>query len=363
MRLATAILAAFLLIAAGPIGADAARLGLGFDDGFTARGTPAWAEADELGVETVRIDARWNEIAPTAPRRARQPSDAAYRWDAVDAAVETAAGNGRAVLLSIGGTPQWARADRGRGGRPDDPAFLPRRAAWKSFVVAIATRYSGTVDPDGPGPRGVLPRIELFEIWPTPNRTSALRPQRRGSRLIGVALYKRIYRDAASMLATVGTRRGYAVTAISGGVAVAEGADDTDPSTFLASMGRARLRPDDVGLRLAPPGGAPSAAPAGFAPSAISAIAATVDRTWRTSQPGFWLIDYGVGSGPAAQGIDEAVQANAVQTLLAAALDPRVRYAEWRLLQDPSGADGTGLRAADGRPKAAWSTWLATRAG
>lgn len=357
--LLTAIIAAASVFVVHPPGASAARLALNADQAFIARGTPAWAEATELGIDTVRIDVRWNAVAASPPRRPRQPTDPAYTWTAVDAAVEAGAQQGRAVLLSIGGTPDWARADRGRGGSPGDTAFLPRRAAWRSFVVAVATRYSGTIDPDGDGPRGVLPRVELVEVWPAPNRSSNLRPQRRGKRLVGVALYKRLHKDAAAMLARVGAARGYAITVISGGVATARDASDTEPLAFLSSMARARLRPSEVGLRLAPPDDAPSRIPAGFAPGSLPEILSVIDGAWRGEQPGLWLIDYGLTSGPAGSGADEAIQAAGVNALLSAAGNPRVRYAEWRVLQDASGADGPGLRAADGRPKAAWFAWLA----
>lgn len=357
--LLTAIVAAASVFVAFTPDARAARVALQIDDGFLARGATAWNEATDLGVDTVRVDLRWNLVAPTAPRRPRQPSDPAYVWSGIDAAVESSTAQGRAVILSIGGTPDWARADRGRGGSPGDPAFLPRRAAWRSFVVAVATRYSGAIDPDGNGPRGVLPRVELIEVWPAPNRSSNLRPQRRGKRLVSVALYKRLHTNAAAMLAKVANARGYEITVISGGVATARDASDTDPLAFLSSMGRARLRPSEVGLRLAPPDDAPARLPAAYALTNLSGILGAVDGAWRGAQPGVWLIDYGLTSGPAGSGADEAIQAAGVDALLTAAADPRVRYAEWRVLQDASGGDGAGLRAADGRPKAAWASWVA----
>jgi len=345
--LATVLIAAatVLVVASDAL---ASRTAL-FVDGRFAGEAAAWTQTAELGVTAVRIDVPWNRVAPTRPARPRVPSDAAYQWDEIDRLVEEAAARGHLIVLSVGGTPDWARADGGRGGGSGDPAWLPTRSAWRNFVFVVATRYSGGFDPDGGGPRERLPRVDTFEIWPAPNRAGSLRPQRRGSRLLAVAFYKRILTGAEETLLLVGTNGGYPITTIAGNVADATGPGDTDPAVFLRAMARARIAPSEVGLRLR-----------SFTDT--SALVAPVDRAWPARTTGIWVIDYAAPSGPPGSGSDQATQAAAVARLLATRADPRVRYAEWGSLRDaPADTAGFGLRDAADQPKQAWSQWLALR--
>lgn len=337
--------AAVLLVASDAL---ASRTAL-FVDGRFNEEAAAWTQATELGVDAVRIDVRWNVVAAAKPNRPRVPSDAAYRWEEIDRLIEEAAARGRFVVLSVGGTPDWARADGGRGGAPGDPAWLPTRSAWRNFVFALATRYSGGFDPDGGGPRLPLPRVDTFEIWPAPNRAASLRPQRRGDRLLAVAYYKRIVVGAEETLRLVGDNGGYPITVIAGNVADTTGPADTDPARFLRAMARARMAPSDVGLRLR-----------GFGDAAT--LTAAVDRAWPARTAGIWVIDYAAPSGPAGSGSDQGTQAAAVARLLGTRADPRVRYVEWGSLRDaPGDAAGFGLRDAADQPKQAWAQWLASR--
>ena len=57
------------------------------------------------------------------------------------------------VVLTLWRTPRWARADNGRGGKPNLYSWAPRLSDWRNFVYAAATRYSGKYDPDGGGLR------------------------------------------------------------------------------------------------------------------------------------------------------------------------------------------------------------------
>src|SRR3954470_8272924 len=76
----------------------------------------AWKD---LGVDVVRIHARWWEIAPkgTATKKpsgfdAADPNDAGYFWSTLDTAVATVRATGMRVMLTITGPgPLWASSE------------------------------------------------------------------------------------------------------------------------------------------------------------------------------------------------------------------------------------------------------------
>ncbi len=355
---------ALTLIAVWPAAALAGAYGLAFDDAFTASGTAAWTEAGQLNATVVRVDVRWADVAPTAPANARQPGSRGYRWAAVDAKVRAAAdpAHPATVLLSVWGTPDWARQDRGRGGEPGNPAFLPRRTAWRNFAAALATRYSGAFSAGG----SALPRVTTFEIWPNPNLQSGLRPQRMAGRLAAPGLFKTLLGAAGLEIRKVAAANGYTATIVSGGVARTDPANtaDTQPATFLRAMARARTGLDAIGLRLAPPSGVEGPAEAGnLAASDMNGAIAVIDAYWPDQGRAAWLTDYGAPSGPAEAGLSDATQQAAVTAFLGATQHPRVAAGIWSALQDVEAAPFAGLRgrapAADqvGTAKPSWTTW------
>ena len=80
------------------------------------------------------------------------------------------------IVLTLWRTPRWARADGGRGGKPNLYSWAPRISDWRAFAYAAAVRYSGSFDPDGLGYGGPLPRVRFWEVWNEPNYLGALRP-------------------------------------------------------------------------------------------------------------------------------------------------------------------------------------------
>ena len=94
-----------------------------------------------------------------------------------------AAAHGADIVLTLWRTPRWARADGGRGGKPNLYSWAPRISDWRAFVYAAAVRYSGSFDPDGPeGYGGPLPLVRFWEMWNEPNYIGALRPQRKAGK-------------------------------------------------------------------------------------------------------------------------------------------------------------------------------------
>jgi len=355
---------ALALVAAWPATALAGAYGLAFDDAFTASGTAAWSEARQLNATVVRVDVRWADVAPTAPANGRLPGSSGYQWASVDAKVRAAAdpAHPATVLLSVWGTPDWARQDGGRGGEPGNPAFLPKRTAWRNFAAALATRYSGAFSAGG----SALPRVTAFEIWPNPNLQSGLRPQRMAGRLAAPGLFKTLVGGAALEIRKVAAASGYTVTIVSGGVARTNPASttDTQPATFLRAMARARTDLDAIGLRLAPPSGVEGPAEAGnLSASDMNGAIAVIDAYWPGQGRTAWLTDYGAPSGPAEAGLSDATQQAAVTAFLGATQHPRVAAGIWSALQDTEAAPFAGLRgrapAADqvGAAKPSWTTW------
>ena len=133
-----------------------------------------------LRAGVVRYDVYWNEIAPTRPAiRATRPRPSTAGRCSTAWCVDAAA-HGAEIVLTLWRTPRWARADGGRGGKPNLYSWAPRIADWRAFVYAAAVRYSGTFDPDGLGYGGPLPLVRYWEMWNEPNYIGALRPQRAG---------------------------------------------------------------------------------------------------------------------------------------------------------------------------------------
>ena len=62
----------------------------------------------KLGASIIRVDMRWDQVAPTRPKRPKDQFDPAYKWDAFDAVVDAAAQRGVKVLFTVWGTPGWA---------------------------------------------------------------------------------------------------------------------------------------------------------------------------------------------------------------------------------------------------------------
>ncbi|HEU4658594.1 MAG TPA: hypothetical protein VFR97_13785 [Capillimicrobium sp.] len=144
----------------------------------------AWlARAAQSGADIVRIAPRWSALAPTQPADAADPSDPAYDFGLLDAAVRSAAANHLRVLLTVTGAPRWAEG----GNRPAQAApgsWRPDPVAFGELARALARRYSGEYpDPNAPG--SALPGVHAYQGWNEPNLSLYLAPQwtRRHGRL------------------------------------------------------------------------------------------------------------------------------------------------------------------------------------
>jgi hypothetical protein len=140
----------------------------------------------DLGVNRIRVNVTWNQIAPAATSRHRpkgfgatNPSAyAAAAWAPYDAIGRAATAASIGVDFTLDGpAPLWATgsgAPRGTTGY-----FLgdwePSAKEFGYFVQAVGTRYNGSYRPHGA--TTALPRVNFWSIWNEPNYGGSLGPQ------------------------------------------------------------------------------------------------------------------------------------------------------------------------------------------
>jgi hypothetical protein len=132
-----------------------------------ARAARTVAQWQAAGIDSVRLFAEWQAIAPendkvAAPAGfdATDPSDPRYFWEPLDRAVNLVRGAGMNVTLNITGPgPLWASAEPARANR----RFKPRPDLFAQFARAVALRYGLSV--------------ERYVIWNEPNQPLWLQPQ------------------------------------------------------------------------------------------------------------------------------------------------------------------------------------------
>lgn len=148
------------------------------------------AQMRALGVDRIRVSARWQLIAPDAdaqarPRHFNAADPAAYpagNWAALDHIITQAQATHVDVNLDlVGGAPLWATGPGvPRDGKPHH-SWAPSPREYRAFVTAVATRYSGTYDPalgrQSPGDPNDLPAVHFFSIWNEPDYGPSLSPQ------------------------------------------------------------------------------------------------------------------------------------------------------------------------------------------
>jgi Cellulase (glycosyl hydrolase family 5) len=183
---ATGLVVLFLGLIAGPAQASKAEWSL-FEDhtalvksGVKKR-ISALNEIKSLGVDTLRIEFKWNEIAPKASDKTKPNFDAAnpaaYFGDLdaypgfgqYDDLVRRADEMGFRILITItGDAPRWATA----GGKSSSFATANwgvSAGEYGKFAAAVAKRYSGKF--------GGLPAVYYYSIWNEPNHKQFIKPQ------------------------------------------------------------------------------------------------------------------------------------------------------------------------------------------
>lgn len=141
-------------------------------------------EWQKIGIDVVRLHANWARIAPTQPANQQDPNDPAYKFEALDNAVDLVTSRGMKVHLTITGPPRsWARTDTSRSSTRWKPS--PKKFA--DFATATAKRYGSKVD--------------TYMIWNEPNVDQWIQPQKvcksnSSCRVGSPGLYRKIVRAA-----------------------------------------------------------------------------------------------------------------------------------------------------------------------
>jgi hypothetical protein len=117
--------------------------------------TPLLNASQIMRVDWLSQDVRWKDIEPQA---------AQYKWEKLDGVITAVRPYGFRLLLSINGTPAWARipgSDPAYDAPPADPATFAR------FLSAMLTRYNGLI-----GAVEIYPESNLGARWSSPEGIS-----------------------------------------------------------------------------------------------------------------------------------------------------------------------------------------------
>jgi hypothetical protein len=178
LRLLLAASVALLLLPA-PASASRSMWSVFEDHNALVRTTPAKRQQIlnevrlHMGADTLRIEAKWNEIAPLPSQRSKPAFDAtnpaAYPGFApYDDLILRARALGMRIIVTVtGDAPRWATAG-GRGRSFATANWKVNSLEYARFAGAVARRYSGRF--------GGLPAVHYFTIWNEPNHRNFLKP-------------------------------------------------------------------------------------------------------------------------------------------------------------------------------------------
>ena len=178
LRLFLAVGASVLLLPA-PASASRSMWSVFEDHTALVRTTPAKRQQTlneirlHMGADTLRIEVKWNEVAPLPTARSKPvfnaSNPAAYPGFApYDDLILRARALGMRIIVTItGDAPRWATAG-GRGRSFATANYKVSAGEYGRFAAAVATRYSGRF--------GGLPAVHYFTIWNEPNHRNFLKP-------------------------------------------------------------------------------------------------------------------------------------------------------------------------------------------
>jgi hypothetical protein len=146
----------------------------------------------DAGAGIVRLLINWKGIGTglePQQRPAEPTNPASYNLRSTDRAVRDAAVRGIQVLITVNIAPTWAEG-AARPASASDGSWRPNPADVADFMQALATRYSGSYDPDGAGPQPPLSAVQALQVWNEPNHERWLAPQFDGNSIIGPDYYR-----------------------------------------------------------------------------------------------------------------------------------------------------------------------------
>jgi hypothetical protein len=331
-----------VLAAASPHAALAApgiQYGL-HDDAWLRDGPGAFedrlAKLDELGVEVVRYNLRWDRIATQRPAVATSDDDPAYAWTDDDTVVNGLRAHGIAVVLGLVGTPAWANGRRATNIAPTNARTIG------GFAAAAAAHY---------------PWVKRWLVWNEPNQRRWLIPTTPAvyvTRLLNpayAALHSRI----------PGVRVGGGVTAPRGATG------GVSPIAWLRGMRAAHARLDAYAHNpypLNPKRESPRAGGCGhcetISMATLGRLVTEVSRSFGGAR--IWLTEYGYQTNPPDRllGVSPALQARYVgEAAYQAYRTPRVDMLIQFLYRDEPDLARfqSGLVRLSGAPKPALSAF------
>jgi hypothetical protein len=278
----------------------------------------------------VRYTIRWDQVARSRPRSARNPGDAAYDWSSVDLVLRGLRRHGISVLVTLYGTPGWANAGDTTNTAPTNGA------TFGDFAHAAARRYSW---------------IRSWTIWNEPNQPRWLRGTSARTYV------KRLLNPAYAQIHGVLPR-----ASVGGGMTSPRaGASGVSPVAWMRGMRAAGARLDAYAHHPYP--GRPQVeTPWGPRCSTCSSITmADLERLRRHVRANFgskriWLTEYGYQTNPPDDllGVSPAKQAAYVSSAIRRAHQaPDVDILIFYLVRDDAAAEGwqSGFFTASGKEK------------
>jgi hypothetical protein len=146
----------------------------------------------DAGAGIVRLSLHWRSVAATPRANPTSPTSYGSGFSLIDAAVRDAAARGLQILLTVNTAPDWAEGPGRSSNLPLPGSWRPNPTALAQFMQAVATRYSGSFDPDGPGGQPRLPLVQALQVWNEPNQDTWLAPQFQGKEIIGPDQYREL---------------------------------------------------------------------------------------------------------------------------------------------------------------------------
>ncbi len=291
-----------------------------------------------LRPKVLRYDLLWSVVGARQPARPTDPSDPAYDWSYMDSLLRGARDVRVPAIVTVWKTPRWAVAPKYR--RIPGEIVMPQLAAWRSFIRAAATRYSGRYpDPTG----GFLPRVQRWEIWNETNLGRYFQPQ---GRTLSPMLYTQLLNGAYDTIKSVAARQGRYRTWIAGGSLYRSGVSNSvPPLVFLQGMRRYRAKFDVISAH--PYNSVPSlgitegagrrTVGGNIATGNFHRLISEADRLWKPRRVRFWVTEYAWQTWPdRILGVSPSKQAQFMLqgVRLFRSRYTRVEFLVWFLIQD-----------------------------
>jgi len=134
----------------------------------------ALAQARAMGVTRIRVNVLWTRALASGAGSRKRPRHVAYVWWPYDSLIDTAAGYGIRIQMTLGGpAPAWATGNHRRG------IYKPNPRLYGQFARAAARHFKG--------------RVDRYSVWNEPNYRGWLAPKRTAPQRYR-AMYVRAYR-------------------------------------------------------------------------------------------------------------------------------------------------------------------------